>query len=85
MREDRLVDLRLDGALEVVSLPQPDARDPHPSRGPLEAWAHEVIAAIQAGRPTPPSFEDGLCCQAVMDAAHSSHAVGGGWVDVEPS
>jgi predicted dehydrogenase len=46
-------------------------------------WAREVIAAIQAGKQLAPSFEDGLRCQAVVDAAHRSHAESSRWIQVE--
>ena len=71
------------GSWQRVPLQSPTAGDAHPSRGPLGAWAREVIAAIQAGKQIAPSFEDGLRCQAVVDAAHRSHAQSGRWVPVE--
>jgi hypothetical protein len=42
-----------------------------------------VIAAIQAGKQPAPNFEDGLLCQAVVDAAQRSHAQAGRWIPVE--
>lgn len=72
-----------DGGWEQMGLEAPPSGDPHPSRGPLGAWAREVIAAIQAGKQLAPSFEDGVRCQAVVDASHRSHAQAGRWVAVE--
>jgi predicted dehydrogenase len=74
---------RAEGGWERVSLVAPATNDSHPSVGPLGAWAREVIAAIKAGTQLAPSFEDGLRCQAVVDAAHRSHAGAGRWVAVE--
>jgi predicted dehydrogenase len=75
---------RADGGWQRVTLEEPaSSGDAHPSRGPLGTWAGEVIAAIQTGKQIAPSFEDGLRCQAVVDAAHRSHAQSGHWVAVE--
>jgi len=82
--DDRELEVaRSDGRWERVALEAPAPGDAHPSRGPLGAWAREVIAAIRAGKQVAPSFEDGVRCQAVVDAAHRSHAHSGGWVPVE--
>jgi predicted dehydrogenase len=84
--EDRELHIgRADGGWERIPLEAPPSGDPHPSRGPLGAWACEVIAAIQAGKQLAPSFEDGLHCQAVVDASHRSHGQAGRWVAVADS
>ncbi|HEY3669654.1 MAG TPA: Gfo/Idh/MocA family oxidoreductase [Acidimicrobiia bacterium] len=55
----------------------------HPSRGPLEAWAEQIVEAVAAGRQLTPSFLDGLRCQEVMAAARRSHRRGGVVTPVE--
>jgi predicted dehydrogenase len=74
---------QIEGGWKHVELEAQPAAGAHPSRGPLGAWAREVITAIQAGNQAAPSFEDGLRCQAVVDAAHRSHAQSGSWIPVE--
>jgi predicted dehydrogenase len=54
--------------------------DPHYI--PFTRWARTIAGAIRAGRQLAPSFEDGLRCQQVMDAARRSSAEGR-WVDIE--
>ena len=62
----------------AVTLPPPD----HPpevasSAVPIfGAMIHALLRSIEEGRPAAPSFEDGLRCQEVLDAARQSAAEG---------
>ncbi len=76
--EEKLVEIRADEdeAVEDGSA----VLDPHYI--PFTRWARTITRAIREGKQLAPSFEDGLRCQKVMDAARRSSAEGR-WVAIE--
>lgn len=59
---------------DEVVLPENIVFDPHYM--PFTRWARLIAEAITCGQQLSPSFEDGLRCQEVMDAARLSSAEG---------
>jgi predicted dehydrogenase len=76
-----VVDEHRDLTTQYVADPEDEL--PHPSLGPLGAWAQQIVHAVNNGEQVAPSFLDGLRCQEVLYAARRSSDDGGAITTVE--